>query len=249
MQAATNSQSPDGSLPTSPFSFTSSLAGWKRTSSDSSMTSNRSVPPASSPQQQPDQDKNNNVAVTSNSYCRHCNNSINNSNRSCGSSICSMRDRLSLAPTPDRRYSYNGVDIGFGTETCSMEERMQKEKNTNFYFNNAVSKATDNVRKHTTNRNSSTTMLSSTRLHRSSLTSTTQSVSAALRSVRFSSFPCRPLLSMQRNAEFNAVTAQSQEFNKGRSARNMFSEQRSGSVQNFMIDDMWKKRQKVSFSL
>ena len=43
-----------------------------------------------------------------------------------------------------------------------------------------------------------------------------------LRSVRFTSFPCRPQLSMQRNAKFDMVTQQNQTVNSVRYEGNIF---------------------------
>jgi hypothetical protein len=60
------------------------------------------------------------------------------------------------------------------------------------------------------------------------------------------------VLSVQRNEEFNVITTQSQEFNRGRCARNMFSEKIIGSVQNIMVDEGMEEiqmRKKIVLSL
>lgn len=46
--------------------------------------------------------------------------------------------------------------------------------------------------------------------------------STSLRCVKFTSFPCRPQLSMQRNAKFDTITELNQTLNRVRFAGNMF---------------------------
>lgn len=167
-----------------------------------------------------------------------------------------MRYRVSLASSsarPDRtwRFRYKSADIGLGIETCSMEERMQKEYQNRTI--SAISHATDNHGRKNIDRDrriNSENILSTNSARHVTNRSLPRRRRTEPISTRFSS-RCLPVLSVQRNEEFNVITTQSQEFNRGRCARNMFSEKRIGSVQNIMVDEgmeeiqMRKKRFKV----
>lgn len=185
-----------------------------------------------------------------------------------------IRDRLSLAPSYQRSFSsYSGsVDIGLGIDTCSMEERMKRDKeagSTNYSTGSPLNckthilhplkkKAHSTANTHASPTNRTTKFQRPYRRSSSkgSMNSLQQGVSATLRSVRFTSFPCRPQLSMQRNAVFNVVTTQSQEFNKVRSARNVFFSENSKSLSSHInmgsldiVDEMNTESHNMSVSV
>jgi hypothetical protein len=118
-----------------------------------------------------------------------------------------------------------GLSIGV-ISSAATNTTMKDDHDIN--CNIAITKVADNVREQDDlaiirDRSSPTLNISRARKSR-------PSAIGSLQSVRFTSYPCRPLLSMQRNEEFNVITWEAQEFNIGRCARNMFSEIRNGSV-------------------
>jgi len=233
MQAAVKLQSttegdPSDSSSSYFFSISSSRRG-----SDSSMGSNIDI-------RSHEQQENSTSKMNSSSSNKNCAGSCD------GLLSHSIRDRLSLSPSYERSFSSysSSVDIGLGLEVCSMAERMERDNEGSYSTGSRLNCKTciphplNNARQdHTHSPGNRTDFLRSYR-HSPSTGSTLsssspaidtrlQGVSASLRSVRFTSFPCRPQLSMQRNAVFNVVTTQSQEFNKVRSARNLFSSENS----------------------
>ena len=274
VQSGTEGDPSDGESPSYCFSSSSS-----RTGSDSSMDSNISI--HSHEQQQ--QENTTSISKMNSSSSTSCKN--NTAVGDCDESLSlNIRDRLSLAPSYQRSFSSysSSVDIGLGIDMCSMEERMERDNDadadadagsTNYsngssplnhktHIPHPLKKkahSTDNTHTHASPGNRSKFQRPyrrSSSTSKGSSMNSLQGVSASLRSVRFTSFPCRPQLSMQRNAVFNVVTTQSQEFNKVRSARNVFFSENSKSLSSHMnmgsldiVDEMNSESHNMSVSV